>query len=62
MKVNQDHWTAFLDMAEKYPELITNKFHGASGRAHGTSLWTKVTIQLNAIGHGSKTIEGWRKV
>ncbi|KAI4459564.1 hypothetical protein MML48_6g00016803 [Holotrichia oblita] len=61
MKVNQDHWTTFLDFCEMHPELITNKFSGSMGRAHSTTLWNRIVNQLNGLGHSTKTIEEWRK-
>ncbi|KAI4455222.1 hypothetical protein MML48_9g00016279 [Holotrichia oblita] len=60
MKVNQDHWTTFLNFCEMHPELITNKFSGPMGRAHSITLWNRIVNQLNGLGHGTKTIEEWR--
>lgn len=62
MKVNQDHWNAFLDFAEINSAILTNKFNGATGRARATTLWQRVTENLNSLGYGIKSTDEWRKV
>lgn len=62
MRVQADHWAIILECAEKNPQIITNKFSGLNGRRENIELWQNLTIKLNSLGFGEKTVEGWKKV
>ncbi|KAK4887416.1 hypothetical protein RN001_003687 [Aquatica leii] len=52
---------SILDFAEKYPQIITNKFMGPKGREQNLIIWNQLTTALNSIGLGQKTKEEWKK-
>lgn len=62
MRVKNEHWAYFISFAEEHPELVTNKFTGATGRASLNNLWQHITNGLNSLGFGEKTVDEWRKV
>lgn len=62
MRVRAEHWHMLLDMCERNPEIVTNKFNGPQGKAQGNALWKTVASQLNSLGYGEKSSDGWRKV
>lgn len=62
MRVTQQHWEVFLNVAEKYPCLITSKFNGAQGKIEGHALWATLANKLNGLGLGEKSIAEWRRV
>lgn len=62
MRVRHEHWSAFLELAECNPEIITNKFIGVNARNRSVSLWERVKVSLNSLGFGEKTVEEWKKV
>ena len=62
MRVRAEHQQMLLDMCEKNPELISNKFNGPQGKARGHVLWQTVAQKLNSLGFGEKSQEEWRKV
>lgn len=62
MRVRPEHWQLLLELCEKTPEVITNKFNGPEGKTRLNVLWQNIVIQLNSLGLGEKSVEGWRKV
>lgn len=62
MRVTSQHWEVFINICERHPNLITNKFNGAQGKAEGRTLWANVATKLNGLGLGEKSIVEWRRV
>lgn len=62
MRVTQDHWRVFLDFAETHSEIVTNKFSShLQGKQKNILLWEKLTLKLNSLGHGKRSVEEWKK-
>lgn len=62
MKVNATHWKELLDFAENHPDIITLKWGKIQDRKDLLSLWKEISIKLNNMGMGIKSIKQWRKV
>ncbi|CAG9770465.1 unnamed protein product [Ceutorhynchus assimilis] len=60
MRVRPEHWALLLQMCEKNPEIITDKFKGP-GKAKVHAVWEQVTQELNGLGFGKKSAYHWRK-
>ncbi|CAG9763568.1 unnamed protein product [Ceutorhynchus assimilis] len=61
MLVRMEHWQLLLELCDRNPELITNKFNGPEGKVKSHALWKTVTSKSNSLGYGEKPMEGWRK-
>lgn len=62
MKTNVAHWMLLVDFLEEHPEMVTHAFVGIDARENYKKLWKQIAIQLNSLGHGTKTPEKWIEV
>ncbi|XP_071576516.1 uncharacterized protein [Temnothorax nylanderi] len=61
MRVTEDHWATLVEYAEENNEIVTNQLLGPRGREMLRQKWDILTILLNSIGKGSKTVTEWKK-
>ncbi|XP_077256450.1 uncharacterized protein LOC143894180 [Temnothorax americanus] len=61
MRVTEDHWATLVEYAEENNEIVTNQLLGPRRREMLCQKWDILTILLNSIGNGSKTVTEWKK-
>lgn len=62
MRVTSDHWNIIIQFAELHPQIITNKFISPMhGKRNLKDLWEELSVKLNSLGHGTRSVEEWKK-
>lgn len=61
-KVSRNHWEIFVAFMESHTDLAKGRVGGPTGKDTCRRLWADLTLQLNAVGEGERTVKKWQKV